>query len=122
MSTTSKKSSGSGTVLSLDSLNKAGHQVFHSKVQMKTGLSNPRGPTHSPKKSDSISTKIFAFKVTGYLPESFFFFAQKNFEAKLNITSLASFSKTKKLQILRRARIINKRVFSNEILSPTRVL
>ena len=58
------------------------------------------------------------------LPDTFEsrFFAKKNFEAKLNISSLASFSKKYILQILRRARIINKKAFSNEIPSPARVL
>ena len=62
------------------------------------------------------------FKVTGYLGERFFFFAKKNFEAKLNISSLASFSRKNILHILRHARLINKKVFTNEILSPIRVL
>ena len=76
-----------------------------------------------------IKDRIAQYKSTNHnvylrLPDTFqshFFFTKKNFEAKLNISSLASFQK-KILQILRRARIINKKVFSNEILSPARVL
>ena len=52
-----------------------------------------------------------------------FILPKKNFEAKFNITSLASFSnKIYILQISRRARIINRKGFSNEILSPALVL
>ena len=73
---------------------------------------------------ENSSTEPSLVEIREMVPDTFEsrFFAKKNFEAKLNITSLASFSKKNILQILRRARIINKKVFSNEILSPTRVL
>ena len=42
------------------------------------------------------------------------FFSKKIFTAKLNITSLPSFSKKNYFKILKRARVINKNVFSSE--------
>ena len=50
------------------------------------------------------------------------FFAKTFFKAKLNTTSLSSFSKTQNIKILKRARIINKNVFSHENLLPAREL
>ena len=50
------------------------------------------------------------------------FFSKFFFTAKLNITSLPSFSKKNYFKILKRARVINKNVFSNETLLPAREL
>ena len=57
---------------------------------------------------------IFQFKLR--LPYTFKgrFFSKKNFTAKLNITSLPSFSKKNYFKTLKRARVINKNVFSSE--------
>ena len=46
------------------------------------------------------------------------FFAILFFQAKLNITSLATFAKKNDFKILKRAQVIHKNVFSNKLYNP----
>ena len=78
--------------------------------------------THLPCKMFEIPQELASdVKVTEYLLESFFSLPKKIFKAKLNITSLASFSK-KKNSYLEACANYQQESFSNEVLSPTRVL
>ena len=60
--------------------------------------------------------QIWMWSVSLRLPYTFKgrFFSKKFFTAKLNITSLPSFSKKNYFKILKRARVISKNVFSSE--------
>ena len=82
-------------------------------------------PCNSPCLLVSLTTQIVALdfsNIQSYLrlPYTFKgrFFSKKIFTAKLNITSLPSFSKKNYFKILKRARVINKNVFSSETLYP----